>query len=368
MNRSRLLTVADLAKLPTRAERRRHRFMDAAVYDQAAVCRSIMDGRPVEDAMRARFMDDATAFFRNELDKLDPNLVEPLSSTTWSDDIDTLDVQMGEKSTSFIRTKIGAVGTQKVGGLPWLDQNSNTLPNVSVSGELLTKPLRPLGMEIVVDEFEMAGSVLLGRKSVEQQKSDALNIIYQEGIDQMVYQGDTTVGAKGLVNQPDTLIATDDVANGDWLNPATSPANIVADMQEALRQAWENTDFKIAPTDMLLPPAHWAMIHTRQMTNINETIASWFIRTSLSSQRNRKPINIRPVHQLTTAGVDGTPRMLVYSRRRDYVRFPMMSIKRFATYHQALAFHAPYAWVFGEVEIPRPEFMSYWDNLGVVAA
>lgn len=358
MNRNDLLSAIELAKLPTRAQRRR--FTDSAVYDAGTVQRRVLDGLDLDSEMRRRFTDEGLAYFSNELDRLDPQLITPLYNTSWADDIDTLTVGMGEESTSFIKQSWKAGGTQSATGKPWLNTNSNTLPGVAINGERLVKPLRPLGMELTVTEFEMARAQLTGR-AIDTQKFDALNAHYQLGLDEMVYLGDTEVGALGLVNQPNTQVGTSNSAFGPFLG--NTPGEIISDLQDMLRQGWENSAFNVVPSDLLLPPMQYAHIHATQMPNINETIASFFIRTSLSTQRNGTPLSIRPLKHLVGVGAGATDRMVAYSRRREFVRFPLMPIRRLKTFDQSISFHSVYVWIFGEVEMPRPETIIYRDNV-----
>lgn len=359
MKPNHLIDSGSLASLPTRAERRR-RFNDSAVYDAANVMRAVMDGATLDDETRRRFVKDSLAFYVNELDRLDPQLVTPLYNVTWADDIDAITVAMGEESTSFIKQSFGAVGSGKATGKPWLNTNSNTLPGVSIDGERLVKPLRPCGMEISVTEFEAARAQLTGRP-IDAQKIEALNAHYQLGVDEQVYIGDDELGVKGLVNQPSSVISTANAANGAF--SGNTAAEIIADLQETLRQAWENTAYNVVPTDLLLPPAQFALIHTKQMDSINETVASYFTRTCLATQRNGTPIKIRPCKRLVGIGAGNTDRMVAYSRKKEFVRFPMLPIRRVKTYDQAIAFHASYLWVLGEVEFPRPETVIYRDAI-----
>lgn len=359
MKPNHLISRSGLAGLPKSGETRR-RFTDSAVYDAANVQRMVMDGAVLDAETRRRFTDDSLAYFRNELDRLDPQLVTPLYNVTWADDIDAVTVALGEESTSFIKQTFGSVGSQSATGKPWLNTNSNTLPGVTIDGERLVRPLRPLGMEITVTEFEMARAQLTGRP-IDTQKYDALDAIYQLGVDEQVYLGDTGLGVKGLLNQTAGNVSTANAANGAF--SGNTAAEIIADLQETLRQAWENTSYNVVPTDLLLPPAQFALIHSKQMDGINETVASYFTRTCLSTQRNGTPIKIRPCKHLVGIGAGATDRMVAYTRKKEFVRFPMLPIRRLKTYDLGVAFHATYIWVLGEVEFPRPETVIYRDAI-----
>lgn len=358
MNTPQLPKIGSASVLPRAARRRL--FRDAAVYDSAATCRRVLDGLDLDADTRRKFADEGLAYYRHELDRLDPNLVPPLYSVTWSEDIDTITVALGEESTSFIKQSFAGGGSQSATGKPWLNTNANTLPGVAVDGQLLTKPLRPCGVEISITEFEMARAQLTGRP-IDTQKFDAMNARYQMGINEMVYLGDTGVGAKGLVNQADTQIATGNASNGAF--SGNTPDEIIADINTAMKQCWENSGFTAAPTDVLLPPAQYAKIATTRLTDTAETIMSFLLKNSFSSIKNGQQVRFRSVKELVGVGASSTDRAVFYSRRRDFVRFPMLPIRRVKTYEQAIAFFASYIWVLGEVEFPVAESVLYLDAI-----
>ena len=130
--------------------------------------------------------DSTLAYYVNQLDNLDKKLYEPLYATTWGRDIKLrTGISMANESTSFIRSNIGAVGTQSATGKPWLAPNSTTLPGVSINGERVVLPLRLLGQEVSYTSVELERSQLLGQP-IDQQKFDGLNILYQMSTDEMV--------------------------------------------------------------------------------------------------------------------------------------------------------------------------------------
>ena len=71
--------------------------------------------------------DSTLAYFVNQLDNLDKKLYEPLYNVTWGRDISLrTGITMANESTSFIRSNIGAIGTQNAGGMAWATMSSPT--------------------------------------------------------------------------------------------------------------------------------------------------------------------------------------------------------------------------------------------------
>ena len=309
--------------------------------------------------------DSTLAYFVNQLDNLDKKLYEPLYSVTWGRDIKLrTGITMANESTSFIRSNIGAVGTQNATGKPWLAPNSTTLPGVSINGERVVLPLRLLGQEVSYTSVELERSQLLGQP-IDQQKFDALNTIYQMATDEMIYVGDAAVGATGLINS--SLVTSGAVANGaaggsTWASK--TPDEILADVNKLIEAAWQASGFSVCPDKLLLPPVQYAYIASQKVSSAgNVSILTFLEDNSISLRVNGRKLDIQPVKWLTGRGAAGADRMVAYTNDENRVRFPMVPIRRETPYYLGIKFNAPYVWAFGEVEFVYPETVRYADGI-----
>ncbi len=309
--------------------------------------------------------DSTLAYYVNQLDNLDKKLYEPLYSTTWGRDIKLrTGITMANESTSFIRSTIGAVGTQSATGKPWISPNTTTLPGVSINGERVVMPLRLLGQEVSYSSVELERSQLLGQ-SVDAQKFNALNTIYQMATDEMVYIGDSGVGATGLVNS--ALVTTGAVANGASASPlwtSKTPDEILKDVNDMITAAWSASGFAVCPDTLLLPPTQFAYIVSQKISSAgNVSILTFLQDNSISLSVNGRKLEIQPLKWLTGRGAAGANRMIAYTNDIDRVRFPMVPIRRETPYYLGIKFNAPYTWAFGEVEFVFPETAIYRDGI-----
>lgn len=309
--------------------------------------------------------DSTLAYYVNQLDNLDKKLYEPLFSVTWGRDIKLrTGITMANESTSFIRSTIGAVGTQNATGKPWISPNTTTLPGVSIDGERVTLPLRLLGHEVSYSSVELERSQLLGQP-IDAQKFNALNTIYQMATDEMIYIGDTAVGAEGLVNS--TLVTSGSVPNGTsgsplWINK--TPDEILKDVNDMIRAAWQASGFSVCPDKLLLPPAQFAYISSQKVSNAgNVSILTFLEDNSISLRVNGRKLDIQPLKWLTGRGSGSTDRMVAYTNDEERVRFPMVPIRRETPYYLGIKFNAPYIWAFGEVEFVYPQTAVYRDGI-----
>jgi hypothetical protein len=309
--------------------------------------------------------DSTLAYYINQLDNLDKKLYEPLFSVTWGRDIKLrTGITMANESTSFIRSNIGAIGTQSATGKPWISPNTTTLPGVSINGEHVTLPLRLLGQEVSYSSVELERSQLLDQP-IDAQKFNALNVLYQMSTDEMIYVGDTAVGAEGLVNS--TLVTSGSVANGAsgsslWANK--TPDEILKDVNDMITAAWQASGFAVCPDKLLLPPAQFAYISSQKISTAgNVSILTFLEDNSISLRVNGRKLDIQPLKWLTGRGVGGTDRMVAYTNDEERVRFPMVPIRRETPYYLGIKFNAPYIWAFGEVEFVYPETVIYRDGI-----
>lgn len=315
--------------------------------------------------MKTKTFDSTLAYFVNQLDNLDRKLYEPLYNVTWGRDINLrTGITMANESTSFIRSNIGGIGTQNAQGKPWISPNTTTLPGVSVNGERVVLPLRLLGQEISYTSVELERSQLIGQP-IDTQKFDAMNIMYQMNTDEMVYVGDTDVGAKGLLNS--SLVTTGAVANGAAGTPAwatKTPDEILKDVNDMVTAAWQASGFAVCPDKVLLPPAQFAYISSQKVSNAgNVSILQFLEDNSIALRINGRKLEIQPVKWLTGRGASGADRMVAYTNQEDKVRFPMVPVRRETPYYLGIKFNAPYIWAFGEVEFLYPETVIYRDGI-----
>lgn len=313
-----------------------------------------------------RTRDSALAYFLNQLDNLDKRLYQPLTSVSWGRDIKLRSgITLSNESTSFIRSAFAATGTlNQTGNMPWISAETTAIPGVSVNGERIVLPLRPLAREVSYTSIELERSQLTAQP-IDVQKLDALNTLYQMNTDQMVYIGATEVGAEGLVNS--SLVTAAAVANGVsgsplWVNK--TPDEILADVNTLLNASWTAAAFAVCPDKLLLPPAQFSYISSQKVSSAgNVSILKFLKENSISLNVNGRELEIQPVKWLAGRGVGPSDRMVAYTNSEDRVRFPMVPVRRETAYYQGIRFTAPYLWAFGEVEFVYPETVRYADGI-----
>jgi len=316
----------------------------------------------------AAWMDSNLAYLVHQLEKLDPKLYLPLTGVTWDRDIKLRsDITFANEASSYIKEDIASIGSQAAQGKPWITNNASDLIGVDIDGNKVTTPIRLCAREIRYSSVEMEKYALAsGGRSLDQTKFDALNLLYQLNTDECVYIGDIDLGFTGLINNADVVAGTvEDDGTGDEEAWATkTPDQIVRDVDALLTATWNASGNNLCPSELRLPPTQFAYINSKKLdTGSGLSVLEYINKSNLCLSINGTPLNIKPLKWLTEAGANDTQRMMVYTNRNEYVRFPMVPIRRETTYHKGITFHAPYIWAYGEVEFVKTITARYADGI-----
>ncbi len=228
--------------------------------------------------------DSSLAYYVNQLENLDKRLYQPLVSVSWGRDIKLRPgITMAIETASFIRSSFAATGTLSATGKPWISPETTTIPGVSINGEKVNGPIRPLAREVVYSSIELERSQNLGTP-IDVQKLDALNTLYQMNTDEMVYIGDTDVTAYGLVNSP--LVTAGNVANGISGSPLwadKTPDEILADINALLMATYTASAYAICPDKLLLPPLQYSYLASQKVSSAgNISILKYVVENSIA--------------------------------------------------------------------------------------
>jgi Uncharacterized protein conserved in bacteria len=326
----------------------------------------------INSARRFRTQDSVLSYFINQLDNYDPKLHQPLVAVTWGRDIQLRSgISFANESTSFTRSSFAGGGSlanpataSNGGNMPWISAETSAIQSVSVNGERIVTPLRILGREVSYSSVELERSQLTGQP-IDAQKMDALNILYQMNTDQMVYTGSGDVGALGLVNSDQVTsgtVATGALGGTAWTSK--TPDEILADVNSLLYATWNASGQAVCPGKLLLPAFQFSYISSQKVSSAgNVSIVKFLKENSIALNVNGKELEIVPVKWLAGRGASSSDRMVAYTNDLNYVRFPMVPIRRETAYYHGIRYTAPYIYGFGEVEFVYPETVRYADGI-----
>lgn len=331
-------------------------------------------------------VDSTGAFLVGELERLDQTLHEPLVSVTWGRDIDLReDVTIADEVTSFTISTYGSAGGLGTGtfaqggigsGKAWVSKEANEISQISVDIGKSVRPLRLWALELKYTIPELESAAKLGRP-VDEQKYKGLQLKHQMDIDEQVYIGDTVLGDTGLVNQsavgaPNTGVTTQNVvagASGQTFWAQKTPDEILTDINTALTTVWANSGWAVVPRNILIPPAQFGYIATQKVSLAgNVSILRYVLENNLLARTGQGQLNINPLKWCIGAGVGGTigtnngfDRMVVYTKDKDRVRFPMTLLQRTPLQYMSIWHKCTYFGRLGAMETVYPQTLGYFD-------
>lgn len=311
--------------------------------------------------------DSAGAFLVGELERLDPMIHEPLVSVSWERDIDLrTDVQMGDENSSFTLSTFGSVGGVTPSGINWAGKETTTLPRTTLDIAKILKPMNLWAEEVAYTLPELMSAQQLGRP-VDTQQLAALNLKHQMDIDQMVYIGDTTIGAYGMLNS--TLItnsATVAAGSGSgapvqWVNKTAD--EILADFNEVLTSVWAASAYKAPPNKVLVAPVPFGYLTTVKVSEAgNISILNYIRENNVLTAQNLGQLDILPVKWLDKTLINGPgaaaatyDSMFAYTQRQEYIRYPMVPLQPMQPQYRGIWIAVPYFGRLGQVEVVYPE-------------
>lgn len=304
-------------------------------------------------------VDSSGAFLIHELERLDQGLNLPLTSQTWSRDIQLReDVSIADEISSFTNTTFAAAGTPNANGKNWISPLATAIAGINVDIEKKGFPLELWGMELGWTIIELNAAAQVGRP-IDTQKYDGMQLKWNMDTDEQVYIGDAAKGAKGLLNLSQV---TPTNATKTW---ATSTADeIRASINQVLSNAWARSAYSKVPEDLLIPPEQYSFIASTIVSSAgNQSLLTYLETNTIAYHQNGKPLNIRPVKWMKGRGVGGSDRMVAYTNDKKFVRFPMVPLQSVPIQYRGLYQLVTYYGKLGAVEPVYPETLNYMDGI-----
>ena len=317
--------------------------------------------------MDAAAVSSGLAFLESELEKLDPLLREPLTSTTYPRDIEIESGGGWVEATSAFNVEYSVTGGQAdgVGGV----QNAVRRIQADLSKDLYKVLPYEVSMSIKIQD-QLRGAVT-GR-SIEDIYNDGIRLDYDKYMDINTYLGQEAYGTTGLLNDKQiTAAAVTAGASGqtDWAHK--TPTEILNDIDEAIIAGWTGAQYdnSAIPNHILIDPANFAYIN-RTMVSVNGYPAPVSIMQYLVDHNIAKAkgvdLVIAECRFCIGAGVGKKNRMVAYVNQRRFVGMdvpvPMSRVMTQPNVNTA-SYDSLYMANVGQVKIHYVEPFIYRDGI-----
>ncbi|KAA1194847.1 DUF2184 domain-containing protein [Photorhabdus heterorhabditis] len=302
--------------------------------------------------------DSTGVFLAGELERVDQTLNLPLVSFKWNRDMSLRsDVSIADEVSSFTNTDLAAMGGVNPNGKNWIGKNSTAVAGISLNIEKTPQPLTLWGMEIGWTLPELASAQQVGRP-IDTQKYDAMQLKWNMDVDEQVYIGDAELGMTGLLNLPQV---TPRAAAAAWTK-ATSPDDIVADINILLTDAWLASGYAVCPRKIGLAPELFGLLVSKKVSDAgNISVLEYIKINTIAFQENGEPLEIVSMKWASKRGARGAHRIVAYTQEEKYIRFPLVPLLNTPLEPRGLYQLTTYYGRLGQVEVPYANTIAYLD-------
>lgn len=305
------------------------------------------------------------AYLVGELEKTDPKVREPLTSTTWQRDIVA---KTGGGWVEYTSTFDMDYGTTGPNDLSIVGTGTTTVPVMQVNTNKNLYRVFTWMHAMQIPFVDQAKLKQIGR-SLEDLLDKGIRLNYNKTLDQNVYQGFTHIGTTGLLNDPNVVVSVAAAgASGKTEWTGKTADEILQDINEALVDAWTASEYDLSgmPNHILIPPKQYAYLVKQKVSEAgNISILEYLMDNNIAKNQGGS-INIEPSRWCIGAGTGKKDRMFVYVNDEDKVNFDItVPITRAMTQPsvERAAYITLYAAQIGQVKFNYYQPVRYIDGI-----
>ena len=306
---------------------------------------------------------DAYQFLRKELEKVDEEILQPLTGTDWPRDMPVITGGGIMDAIASVDVTYASSGRE--------DDNLfydayNDIP--VIQADLSKQVARTFNFA----EY-MAFSIMEDEKmrKIGRDPVDFLNkgirLHCDKVIDRNVYKGFSKVNSTGLCNNPQVMRTSAwPGAGGSTQWSGKTADEILEDINRALSAGWSDNACASdgLPNHILVPVTQYGMLVTRKVSDDSErSILTYVLENNIAAQQG-KDLKIDPCKWCSMAGTGSTDRMVVYMNQPDRICFNLTQpLRRLETETADLRIKIPFIAQFSEVRFLYPSTVRYVDAI-----
>lgn len=255
----------------------------------------------------------------------------------------------------------------RTGQANWFDIQASDVPLADLTKESFEQGVAMAAIGYRYNIEEVANAMSLGIQ-LPSEKAEAARRASEEFLDTRGLRGDTQKGWKGVFNATGVTVITvpNDGTGSSRAWSAKTPAQIMRDFNSGLTSIFnvslglETADTALFPNDIL------SYLAETQVPNTTMTLLDWIAQKNNYTFRTGRPMMIRGVEGLQTAGAGGVGRAIFYRRDPQVLKMHIPMPHRFWPVYvrqPGFSFDVPGLFRFGGVEVRRPGAMRYLDAI-----
>lgn len=260
------------------------------------------------------------AFLIGELEKQDPTLYAPLTSTTYPRDIY---IETGGGFVDFTSNYFVGYSTSSPNANGLIGGQSTAIPVMQADISKDVQKVYTWAHILKVPYIDEKKLAQIGR-NLEQILDDGIKLNYNKTLDSMAYTGFADVGSYGLVNNPNvatSVVAVGASASTIWVNK--TPDEVLVDVNDMINDSWVASEYDLSGmiNHILIPPENFAYIVTAKVSAAGNMSILQYLMENNIAKYNGINLQIFPSRWCKGAGIGGTNRMVGYVNNRNRTRF-----------------------------------------------
>lgn len=254
--------------------------------------------------------EDAPIWFARQLDYVRARIYETQRPAMRAFDLVPVSTEIPVWAETATQRSYDQVGMAKI-----IANYADDLPRADVSAKETTIKVRDVGDSYGYNISEMRASEAFGTQ-LPTKKAAAARFAVDVKMNQIAMVGDAAYGLYGLLNHPNIGLTAG--LNGDWLNVATTAADILEDMNTLVNAVRLQSLGIHNPNMFAMPLAQFARIQSTFVEDAGgRTILQVF-------QANNPGVEIVPVVELKDSGPGGQDVAIVAERNVENFAFELV--------------------------------------------
>lgn len=304
----------------------------------------------------------ALGFLRAQQEIIEPEVYETQYAPTQYQDLVPVDTSADEWAQVITFYAIDRVGQAE-----WFHSRGNDIPFADVNRDRAQKTIGMAGIGYDYDLEEIAQARRLGINLTNEKAASAL-LAYEQFLDYLALYGDTAKGFIGLINDSAVTsgLAPNDGAGASRTFTSKTPTQVLRDINTLLGGIYIDTKtIELSDTLLLSLGRFNYLATTPRSDNSDETILEYLLRANVVTVTTGRPLRVRAVRGLETAGASNSERMIAYRFDRNVLKLHLPMPHRFLQAHQAgpLYYQVPGIFRTGGTEIRRKAAVRYLDGI-----
>jgi hypothetical protein len=249
----------------------------------------------------------------------------------------------------------------KFGQANWINGNSDDIPRAGSERTKYESQVFTAGIGYGYGLEEISQAQMLGLP-LQADDAAAARRAYEEFVDGVLLRGDARKGFQGLISNSAVTAIT--APTGNWTGN-TTPQQIIADINAALMPTYSGTQYTSVADTLLLPFERLQLLNQTLMPNTTLTVYQFIMQSNLYTQTTGRPLLIRGIYGLLTAGAGGTARIVAYRRDPSVLKAYIPMPHRFMPVYQAgpIRWEVPGLFRLGGLDIRLPQSVRYLDGV-----